>query len=312
MNLNLLQKQIADHNEKVEAFTHRKQPVLYDGKTLVDKHDSIFVFDSEETLILAEESRLKMKDKQAEHNDKPDDYSKLNKLYEYFVPQKQLYVEQVYWLPVSNKYIVNVKPEKAVPKQLPKTSKTIMFFNKTKNQIDIFDELIKDKATLNVLNWGDFKFEKELHKEVLEMKEIFEGMETDVNACYVEKKYSEIEKKELLIKNDRLMGESISCDIMCTILRSIKGIDASSELSCMFIENVLNEYSTSLELSLQDYKEQMIRNESWKKHDASLNSKLKNKSFEINNLKAQLQDKSIAFNELKKLLTKLKGKGVDT
>ncbi|GJS23806.1 hypothetical protein Tco_0452438 [Tanacetum coccineum] len=35
---------------------------------------------------------------------------------------------------------------------------------------------------------------------------------------------------------------------------------------------------------------------------------INNKSFEINDLKAQLQDKSIVVNELKKLLAKLKGK----
>ncbi|GJY40196.1 MAK10-like protein [Tanacetum coccineum] len=72
----------------------QKQPMLYSGKALGEKHDSISVCDSEETLILAGESLLKVKDKQKEHNDKPIDYSKLNKLYEYFVPQKQLSAKQ--------------------------------------------------------------------------------------------------------------------------------------------------------------------------------------------------------------------------
>ncbi|GJZ48434.1 hypothetical protein Tco_0602266 [Tanacetum coccineum] len=52
----------------------------------------------------------------------------------------------------------------------------------------------------------------------------------------------------------------------------------------------------------------MICNESWKKHDASLVSDINNKSSEINDLEAQLQEKSILVNELKQLLTKLKGK----
>ncbi|GJU58870.1 hypothetical protein Tco_1236636 [Tanacetum coccineum] len=56
----------------------------------------------------------------------------------------------------------------------------------------------------------------------------------------------------------------------------------------------------------------MICNGSWKKHDASLILEINSKSFEINDLKAQLQDKSIIVDELKNLLTKLKGKGVDT
>ncbi|GJY48422.1 retrovirus-related pol polyprotein from transposon TNT 1-94 [Tanacetum coccineum] len=94
----------------------RKQPVLYNAKTLVEKHDLISVCDSEETLILAEESRLKLKEKQTEINAKPIDYSKLNNLYEYFVPQKQLSAEQLYWslkptLPESVS-----KPTKVFPK----------------------------------------------------------------------------------------------------------------------------------------------------------------------------------------------------
>ncbi|GJZ59673.1 hypothetical protein Tco_0615489 [Tanacetum coccineum] len=81
----------------------RIQPVLYSANALVGKHDPIFMCDSEETLILAEKSRLKMKEKQKEHDDKLIDYAKLNKLYEYFIPQKQLSAEQVYWSPVMVK-----------------------------------------------------------------------------------------------------------------------------------------------------------------------------------------------------------------
>ncbi|GJZ74315.1 hypothetical protein Tco_0638461 [Tanacetum coccineum] len=155
------------------------------------------------------------------------------------------------------------------------------------------------------------KFEQELHKEVLEIKQIFEGMETDVNVYFVKKKYFKIEKKQLFIENDRLLEKSISCDIMCTILHSIKEFDASSDFSCMFIDKCAK--CESLETEFFNKKEnKMICNESWKKDDASVISEINNKAYEINDLKAQLQDKSIVVNELKKLLTKLKGKGVDT
>ncbi|GJZ24167.1 hypothetical protein Tco_0561626 [Tanacetum coccineum] len=150
-----------------------------------------------------------------------------------------LTIHKAYWLPVSNKLVVDVKAENDVPKQLPKKSNLRLFFNKTKNQLDILDELIKEKMTIN------------LHKEVMEMKEIFEGMETDVNACYVEKKYFQIEKKELLLENDRLLEESMSCDIMCTILRSIKNMDVYSELSCMFIDKCVECKNLEVELSKQ-------------------------------------------------------------
>ncbi|GKC13642.1 hypothetical protein Tco_1010424 [Tanacetum coccineum] len=70
----------------------------------------------------------------------------------------------------------------------------------------------------------------------------------------------------------------------------------------------LEEYCISLELSLQHNKEKMISDKSWKMHDASLITEINNKSFEITNLKAQLQEKSVAVNELKQLLATLKGK----
>ncbi|GKA70236.1 hypothetical protein Tco_0776300 [Tanacetum coccineum] len=86
----------------------RKVSALYCGHTIVKHHDALSVMDTEETLILAEESRLKMhaklndpivKDKKV--NIAPIDYVALNKLSEHFVPQKQISAEQAFWLPIS-------------------------------------------------------------------------------------------------------------------------------------------------------------------------------------------------------------------
>ncbi|GJX97513.1 hypothetical protein Tco_0353311 [Tanacetum coccineum] len=85
------------------AQAHRKVHALYDGHTIVKKHD--VVTDTEETLELAEESRLKMLAKQNDETVKEKkvnfapviDYVALNKLFEHFVkhfvPHKQLSVE---------------------------------------------------------------------------------------------------------------------------------------------------------------------------------------------------------------------------
>ncbi|GJS58941.1 hypothetical protein Tco_0653725 [Tanacetum coccineum] len=96
-----------------------KQPVLYNAKVLIDKHNPVYVCDSEETLILAEESRLKMIEKQTEINAKPIDYYKLNNLYEYFVPRKQLSAEQLYWssTPSLSESVSN--PNNVYPKKTP-------------------------------------------------------------------------------------------------------------------------------------------------------------------------------------------------
>nr|GEZ60035.1 hypothetical protein [Tanacetum cinerariifolium] len=83
------------------------QPTLYNSSVIANEHAVIFVIDDEETLILEEESRSKMLDKQ---NDpiliekkikiSPFDYSILNKIKEdfgkRFVTQKELSAEQAF------------------------------------------------------------------------------------------------------------------------------------------------------------------------------------------------------------------------
>ncbi|GJR58197.1 hypothetical protein Tco_1500359, partial [Tanacetum coccineum] len=74
----------------------------------------------------------------------------------------------------------------------------------------------------------------------------------------------------------------------------------------------LEKHSISLELALQQCQEQ-IKNDTFCKEKAS-NVFLKEREqyFEIQDLKAQLQDKNIAISELKKLIMKCKGKSVET
>ncbi|GJZ06360.1 hypothetical protein Tco_0540153 [Tanacetum coccineum] len=80
------------------------QPTLYEGSVIAKEHAVISVTDDEETLILEEESRSKMIDKQNDPitiekkiNIFPIDYSKLNKIKEdfgkCFVTQKELSAE---------------------------------------------------------------------------------------------------------------------------------------------------------------------------------------------------------------------------
>ncbi|GKA53845.1 retrovirus-related pol polyprotein from transposon TNT 1-94 [Tanacetum coccineum] len=63
----------------------QKQQSLYNGKVLLGKHDPPVVYDSEETLLLAQESRLKMK--QLNKEIKPANYTKINLLSGLFASQ---------------------------------------------------------------------------------------------------------------------------------------------------------------------------------------------------------------------------------
>ncbi|GJQ92578.1 hypothetical protein Tco_0003717 [Tanacetum coccineum] len=91
----------------------RIKPTLYDGSVISKKHDVIFVVDKEETLILEKESRSKMLAKQNNliSNEKKINislinYFELHKLAKdfgkCFVPQKELFAEQAFWLQISN------------------------------------------------------------------------------------------------------------------------------------------------------------------------------------------------------------------
>ncbi|GJT52193.1 retrovirus-related pol polyprotein from transposon TNT 1-94 [Tanacetum coccineum] len=136
---------------------------LYDSKTL-----------SKETLELAEESRLKMHAKQNDPivkekkvNIAPIDYVALNKLSKHFVPQKQLYAEQAFWLPISKPVskIPPVQPElvlKEVPRKLPtinlvhtamKTLAAIADYQKMEHSyMDAYNECLELKIEISKKN----------------------------------------------------------------------------------------------------------------------------------------------------------------
>ncbi|GJR40794.1 hypothetical protein Tco_1216478 [Tanacetum coccineum] len=73
----------------------QKQQSMYNGRVLLEKHDPLVVYDSEETLQLAEESRLKIK--QLNKEIKLANYEKINKLSKVFVSQNAKSREEVYF-----------------------------------------------------------------------------------------------------------------------------------------------------------------------------------------------------------------------
>ncbi|GJX09152.1 retrovirus-related pol polyprotein from transposon TNT 1-94 [Tanacetum coccineum] len=71
------------------------------------------------------------------------------------------------------------------------------------------------------------------------------------------------------------------------------------------------EHAINLELDLQQCKEKIKNYKSFKENQSNVFLKEREQYFEIQNLKAQLQDKGIAISELKKLIDKMKGKYVE-
>nr|GEZ23826.1 hypothetical protein [Tanacetum cinerariifolium] len=76
-----------------------KKQSLHNGKVLLEKHDPPDVYDSEDTLQLAQASRLKMK--QLNKEIKQANYAKINQLSGVFVSQKAKSREELYFLNTS-------------------------------------------------------------------------------------------------------------------------------------------------------------------------------------------------------------------
>ncbi|GKD64827.1 hypothetical protein Tco_1306935, partial [Tanacetum coccineum] len=135
--------------------------MLYDGN-VIKNMSAIVIPDSEETLMLAEESRLKMLLKQKDPmmlekkvNTAPVDYDVLNQLSQdfekQFVPQTELSAKQAFW---SQNYVNSPKPTLSsrptkveVPKELPKVSMVNTSLKKLKYHLAGFDVVVKERTT---------------------------------------------------------------------------------------------------------------------------------------------------------------------
>ncbi|GJR04845.1 hypothetical protein Tco_0527829 [Tanacetum coccineum] len=151
----------------------------------------------------------------------------------------------------------------------------------------------------------------------------------------LEKELDELESEKADFSNiyDLLLEECVSKDVTCSYLHSMSHLNANTELQCMYLHKVkececlalklskrtesvnkevhnnllksfskLEKHSISLELSLQHCKEQMKNNPVCKENASNVFRKEREQYHEIQDLKAQMQDKNMVINELKKLI----------
>ncbi|GJY50286.1 hypothetical protein Tco_0441133 [Tanacetum coccineum] len=182
----------------------RIKPILYDGSVISRKHDVIYVVDEEETLILEEEIRSEMLAKQKDLiskekkiNISPINYYELNKLAE---------------------DLKNVLME--APSELPKVSMVKTSFQKLKNHLASFDKVVKVRTTHDAITKGSWDFNNGLHIEINEVKMVFNQIEVVVEQCSVDKKYFDIQKKEIFLDNDRLLEHIICQDVMNILMHA--------------------------------------------------------------------------------------------
>ncbi|GJY04359.1 retrovirus-related pol polyprotein from transposon TNT 1-94, partial [Tanacetum coccineum] len=181
-----------------------------------------------------------------------------------------------------------------------------------------------------------FRFEHELKTEMHEDFEYVKSLEKEIDEL-------ESEKADFSNIYDLLLEECVSKDVICSYLHSLSDLNAHTELQCLYLHKVkececlaiklskqtesvnkevhnnllksfskLEKHSISLELALQQCKEHMKNNSVCKENGSNVFRKEREQYHEIQDLKAQMQDKNIAISELKKLIEKCKGKSVES
>nr|GEX19076.1 integrase, catalytic region, zinc finger, CCHC-type, peptidase aspartic, catalytic [Tanacetum cinerariifolium] len=248
------------------------QPALYNGHEIIkDNHTPAIVYNSEDTLEIAEITKKKMNDKM---NDPecvtrkvkiaPHDYSKEN-LLATFTPQKQLTPEQIFWfndliklkseaLKERTKVSRPIKaftvyppntPATLVPKVLPTATITNGERGFEQTKACYLQEVIPFFKTL----MDNFEvIQKALTKEVKEMKNVFEELEAEVAQYAVDRKHDAIELKNLLIANDNLIDECLSQEVFCVATNSELNVarftemhvaNITAETRCLALEDEL-------------------------------------------------------------------------
>nr|GEY74918.1 Gag-Pol polyprotein [Tanacetum cinerariifolium] len=135
-------------------------------------------------------------------------------------------------------------------------------------------------------------------------------------------------------KSQKLLMEYYYADHMNAIIGMYTKLDAVTNLQCDYLESLekyegletelskskmisksfesVQKHAINLELELQQCQEKIKNDKSFKVNQTKDFCKEREQYFEIQDLKAQLQDKGIVISELKKLIKKQKGKSVDT
>ncbi|GKA75297.1 hypothetical protein Tco_0781675 [Tanacetum coccineum] len=293
------------------------EPKLYDGN-VIKNASAIVIPDSEETLMLAEESRSKMILKQQDPmmlekkvNTTPVDYAALNQLSQdfetRFVPQTELSAEQAFWSQNSKNSsdpTLSIRPTKVeVPKELPKVSMVNTSLKKLKHHLAGFDVVVKERTTTTAITEGSWGFEhtkacfrdeiipfvkalKDLFNtfdqylidELSEVQNVFHQMEQAVEQHRLESKTFQVKMNKVLNENERILEQVISKDIVNIIVNSYVDNDYVNEI---FQRD--NSVSNQGAPSFDQY-------------------------FEINELKAQSQEKDTVIIKLKERIKSLSGK----
>ncbi|GKA25443.1 integrase, catalytic region, zinc finger, CCHC-type containing protein [Tanacetum coccineum] len=284
------------------------EPKLYDGN-VIKRTSAIVIHYYEETLMLAEESHSKMLLKQQDPmvlekkvNTTPVDYANsIN----------------------SSDPSPSCRPTKVeVPKELPKVSMVNTSLKKLKHHLVGFDVVVKERTMAAAIIEGSWRFE---HTKACFRDEIIPFA---VEQHRLESKTFEDKMNQVLNENERLLEEVINKDIVNIIMNSTvdnasvnmheckKCLKLETELLNKkdFIEKetydklfrsytTLEKHCISLEVDTQ------LNQEIFQRDNSVSNQSAPNfdQYFELNELKAQSQEKDTVIRKLKERIKSLSG-----
>ncbi|GJY18989.1 retrovirus-related pol polyprotein from transposon TNT 1-94 [Tanacetum coccineum] len=222
---------VLKRDQSAQTKAQQLEPKLYDGN-VIKNTSAIVIPDSEETIILAEESRSKMLLKQKD---------------------PMMLEKKVITTPVDYANSVNSldhtpsnRPTKVkVSKELHKVSMVNTSLKKLNHHLVSFDMLIKERTTPTTITEGSWRFEhikacfrdeiipfvkalKDLFNtfdqylidEIFEVQNVFHQMEQAVEQHRLKSKTFEVKMNQVLNNNERLLEQVINKDIVNIIMYS--------------------------------------------------------------------------------------------
>ncbi|GJZ90399.1 retrovirus-related pol polyprotein from transposon TNT 1-94, partial [Tanacetum coccineum] len=221
-------------DQSAQTKAQQLEPKLYDGN-VIKNTSAIAIPDSEETLVLDEESRSKMILKQ-------QDPMMLEK------KVNTTPVDYVNSMNSSDPTPSNRPTKFEVPKELHKVNMVNTSLKKLKHHLAGIDVVVKERTTSTTVtegSWG-FKhtkayfrveiipfvkalkglsntFDQYLIDELFEVQNVFHQMEQAVEQHRLESKTFEVKMNQVLNKNERLLEQVINKDIMN--IRNLEGVD---------------------------------------------------------------------------------------
>nr|GFB49289.1 hypothetical protein [Tanacetum cinerariifolium] len=235
---------------------------------------------------------------------KPIDYAALNQLSTdfntRFVPQTESSAEQAFWSQYS---VQTIEPTLSgttiveVLKELPKVGMVNSCLKKLKFHLASFDMVVKERTTATAITEGKWGFKhtkacfhddiipfvknlKELFTsfdqclidEVTEVQNIFKRMELAIEQHCEEKTKTQTKMEKVLHENDQLLTHALSVEIVNIVVHDYVNFDGLNVNACAYCRDIVS----SLE-SAPTFAE----------------------LFEINDLKAQVQEKDTVILKLK-------------